>query len=828
MEHMFHQALGKRLLFVVAGAGYGKTTVTTAFLRSLPATTRVIWLNLKASDNDTDVFWNDFCNAMALVSEVSAKMIREVGFPQTHTQYRRYESAVEIRLFPTRHFVMVLDNFHIVTNPQITQFLSHSLQIEFASLLTVILSRTMPEIDVIPLEMDGKVQYTSEDDLRLRNDEIRAYITALGFAIPLHAWDDIFQMIDGWGMALGTFSMCLTNANGDVGTALHRTKSIINAMLEKDAFAHFSPKEQRFLVKLSLLPRFEREIVRHVFGVGTWDFENPVVPYIGYDKFNGSYKIQPQYLAFLRKKQTELTELEINIVHRDAGNWYEQNGEPLEAALFYEKCRDYLGLVRLLNGVPNSMSRQTAHFFLKLIERLCVLNPEPSDYFYALLLYTYRLTMLRVLDLRQDMLSATNAVIIKFERENVPYASILLYSAHNSLGFLKLRNCVYSKEYDFDRHFADARVNYAANPLVASGAVTIAHVPTYVNPIGLPAIVGEFDCFADAMTRSVPNISFTVQGMYAGYDLLARCEYQFTQGNWDEAKHFYQLALAEARAGDQLEIECRAYFLLFRIGLLKGDYDSCKQAQSGIQQSMDNKFYPHIKGICELYLAWIQVWLTLYFPQDQAYSFHDAQEIELLIECKKAFMHMEYAKIISLVHNYKLDRTRTPYFLAEIEVLCVQIVADFTMNNEKIALTKLFEAYQLASPHGIITPFLEQGKAMKSVISFALRTPGTDLPKDWLSDLHSAISQTTKQADNVRRAFLKTMGETENELLTIREIELLSNLAKGLTRAQAAEKQCVSLNTIKSTLQVVYQKLGASNKMEALRIAAQNGIQLLD
>jgi LuxR family maltose regulon positive regulatory protein len=60
--------------------------------------------------------------------------------------------------------------------------------------------------------------------------------------------------------------------------------------------------------------------------------------------------------------------------------------------------------------------------------------------------------------------------------------------------------------------------------------------------------------------------------------------------------------------------------------------------------------------------------------------------------------------------------------------------------------------------------------------------------------------------------------------LSKREMEVLSNLAQGFTRQDIADANSISVNTAKSTITNVYNKLGAINRADAVRIAASLGI----
>ncbi len=61
-------------------------------------------------------------------------------------------------------------------------------------------------------------------------------------------------------------------------------------------------------------------------------------------------------------------------------------------------------------------------------------------------------------------------------------------------------------------------------------------------------------------------------------------------------------------------------------------------------------------------------------------------------------------------------------------------------------------------------------------------------------------------------------------MLNPREVEILSEIAGGSSRREAARSLHLSMNTVKSYLRTAYRKLGATDRSEALRRARELGI----
>jgi DNA-binding NarL/FixJ family response regulator len=55
--------------------------------------------------------------------------------------------------------------------------------------------------------------------------------------------------------------------------------------------------------------------------------------------------------------------------------------------------------------------------------------------------------------------------------------------------------------------------------------------------------------------------------------------------------------------------------------------------------------------------------------------------------------------------------------------------------------------------------------------------------------------------------------------LSTREKDVLTGLCQGLTREEIAQEFGMSINTVKAMLPIIFDKLGATNSLDAVRIA---------
>jgi DNA-binding NarL/FixJ family response regulator len=126
-------------------------------------------------------------------------------------------------------------------------------------------------------------------------------------------------------------------------------------------------------------------------------------------------------------------------------------------------------------------------------------------------------------------------------------------------------------------------------------------------------------------------------------------------------------------------------------------------------------------------------------------------------------------------------------------------------------------------------PFAELGRGMRALSSTALDSGDIGIDKAVLEKLKRESSAFAKQVVIIDRAFRsKDSKERADgaavEELSKRELDVLKGFYQGLTNEEIAMESEISVNNVKSVAKRIYNKLGAANKADAIRIALENGI----
>ncbi|MDR1352993.1 MAG: helix-turn-helix transcriptional regulator [Treponema sp.] len=97
------------------------------------------------------------------------------------------------------------------------------------------------------------------------------------------------------------------------------------------------------------------------------------------------------------------------------------------------------------------------------------------------------------------------------------------------------------------------------------------------------------------------------------------------------------------------------------------------------------------------------------------------------------------------------------------------------------------------------------------------------MPRLWLQNIRSAASAYAKERSLVAAQY-RDAGAASSPELSEPELEVLNGLSRGRTSEEIAEDMKISPSMFGSFLRSVFNKLGAVNRADAIRIATAKGL----
>ncbi|MDR1972568.1 MAG: LuxR C-terminal-related transcriptional regulator [Treponema sp.] len=863
---ILEQAMENPVVEVVAGQGYGKTSSVYSLLKNYPAVS--LWVQILEQDNVCGRFWENLCATIALRNSRLGKGMSGIGFPQTDRDFDRFYMLVEqsirdIQAISPVHYVIVYDDFHLISNPVMLDFFDRVLAFPFSNTTVVLISRTEPQVKTLPLLSKGLLAGITVEDLRFSKEETAAYFSLWNVTVSEEDLDPLYRDTEGWPQVLSLIAQNAEKQNG--GRLLYSPELIklpLFRMIETSFFSSQSAAARKFLIKLSLTGYWPLDLLKDLEGAeeitGGLD---KVTPLIRYDSYLNGYRIHNLLIEFLKEKQGELSPEERREVYQKAAAWCVKNNLRIDAAGYYEQARDYQGIINLCLAYPMHIPREAASFLLAIVDRLIRGEDDPPRAVLAesadsllYLRYALRPKLLLALGRFKETAVSCGRSIAEFEA--LPPNSInarILMSMYASLGFLRVLSCRDTKDYCFAPFFEKAYYHFQSQGVRIGEKMGQGILPPYISQVGFPAEAGEFEQYQANITPAV-SVMVKIGNLLGGVDILGKCEYSYFQGDLGAAENFARQAIIQSRENRQHETENRGIFFLLRISIHRGDFPEIENLFRQLLVQLEIDDYQNRFILYDIECGWFYAqtgnptraasWIKGGFGGIEFDDYY--HPLETMVKAKCLFAGKEYQAVLDTLDRWKKkneSKSFHSYLLGKLEMTVLEAACHIHLDRRAAALEKLEEAWRISEAEGFVMPFIELGEDMRLLASAALEEAdhagGPEgenrkslIPPEWLETQRSKAAAYGKMVFAAAEYGPKPRTQTaggdqglqENNVLRRRETAVLRALSQGLTREEISRREGLPLHRVKEIIGSIYRKLGAVNRADAIRIAAAAGL----
>ena len=811
------------LIMVCAGAGYGKTSAVHDFAQEYQATT--VWVQLSERDNVGGRFWENYTHSMIKINKDFADAIKKIGFPDTAEKMNHYFNMLRKHV-QIKQRIMVFDDFHFIENPAVIRFVEEGFRTIPTGTVPFIISRSTPKINIAAYVSNDHIFNVSEDELRFTESELAQYFRGQGISLAPDSLRGIMQDTGGWAFAVNFIARSYKKAPGYEGYLRSAMKSNIFRFMEMEIWNGTPERLQLFLARLSLIDHLSVDLIELLANgdeelIADLEKQNA---YVRRDDYINAYLIHQLFLEFLRGKQELLTEEQKRETYAVAGDWCNKNGFKIDALAYFEKTGDYKMIVSIFFELPTQIPQDIAQYAAGIFDKIPQEAYNKVDF-----LAVMHVRTVMCLGLWQKACGLAEFYEAKFLRmpKNDPLRNHTLGGIYFCWGILRSLTCTFDDRYDFDVYYAKfdeclskfpidpgQLANYPAGPWISMAGTARKDAPQE---------------YIDAITRAEHHVSHCFNGAMTGIGNLARGELMFYQDDIRGAEPFILRALEQARERRQFEIVHRALFYILRIAVLQGNYTKLEQALKEMEAQLNENEYTLRFISYDIALAWyyntlclpekIPDWLKDKFTPYGHPSF--IENFGNLARAHYCFLTKDYPPLLAYMEEQK---KRESILFGRIEMLAAEACIHYKMKDKKKAYAALEGAYKTASPNGILMPFIELGKDMRTLSAFALKQANDSIPKSWLETINRKSASYSKRLAHVISEYKQANNMAGGFVISQRENEILTDLSHGLSRTEIASHHGLSVNTVKMIINSVYMKLGAENLADAIRIAAENKI----
>jgi LuxR family maltose regulon positive regulatory protein len=377
---------GVRLTTVVAPAGWGKTTMLAAWAQDPRWDARVAWLSLDEADDEPVRFWTYALSALGSVApSLTQQCLATLSAPGMDPVGVTLSALLNALTASQERYALVLDDFHLLRNPDIHQGVEFLLTYLPPALHLVIASRADPPLPLARMRARGHLREIRSEDLRCTEAEGVELLTGVGgmSTMPVHAGVRLVEGTEGWPAALQLAALALRKS-GDadaVAAELRGGGWHILDYFTAEVLPGLEGRERDLLVRSSVLERLSGPLCDAVLGTDgahqvleRLDRAGLFISALG----GGWYRCHHLFREVLRRELDEHATDAAPVLLSRAADWFFSEGRLEEAIEHRLAAGDYAGAFDwLLAGERWFLDRGATAAFLRLGELLAATVTDP-------------------------------------------------------------------------------------------------------------------------------------------------------------------------------------------------------------------------------------------------------------------------------------------------------------------------------------------------------------------------------------------------------------------------------------------------------------------
>jgi LuxR family maltose regulon positive regulatory protein len=858
-------ALGCKLTLVSAPAGFGKTTLVSAWVAGCGQP--VAWLSLDEGDNDPICFLVYLIAAVqTIMPDVGAGALAALQSPQppptetilTTVLNQIAAASVAPSAGSRQGFVLVLDDYHLIDTQAVDHALTFLLERLPPQMHVVIATREDPNLPLARLRARGQLRELRAADLRFTPAEAADFLNRV-MGLPLST-EDIAALetrTEGWiaGLQLAAISMQgHSDASSFIQSFTGSHHFVLDYLME-EVLNQQSENIQTFLLRTSILGRLCGPLCEAVIpdspGQETLEYlERANLFIVPLDNERHWYRYHHLFGDLLRKRLGQsLAPENIAELHIRASQWYEDQGLNIEAFQHAVAANDVERAERLMEskGMPLHF-RGAVNAILAWLASL----PEPVLDARPLLrvrLATMALTAGQTTGVDEKIQAAEKALknnpldaqsrdllgqiacaratlaVTQYQPETILVQArrALEYLLPENLRFRFTANWALSVAYHLQGERVAARQALAEALAIPQTSTSMFSTILAVMHLGrLQELDNRLYQAGETYRRVLQMVGDQPQPNASdAYLGLARIHYEWN--DLDAAEQYGQQGLHLARQFDRLLDRFILYeVFLARLKLAQGDADSAATMLTQIEQSARQQNF--ILRLPDIAVAQV---LVLLRQGDVTAAARLAQTHALPVsQTRVCLAQGNTAKALALLSSLRQQMEAKGWQDEQLRAMVLETVALRAHGEKDQAAQQLGDALALAEPDGFIRLFVDEGEPMRLMISdfrLAIEKQAHGYDRKLLGYVDKLLAAFA-QPEGMPQSKVSALKPELVEPLSQRELDVLRLIAEGLSNHEIGARLFLALDTVKGHNRRIFDKLQVQRRTEAIARARELGL----
>lgn len=841
-------ASGRILSLISAAAGFGKTTLVSAWLASCERP--VAWLSLDKADNDPTRFLTYLVAALqTIATHMGSGVIDALQSPQPPA----IESILtvllnEITTIPDS-FILVLDDYHVIDSPPVDHVLAFLLEHMPPHMHLVLATREDPNLPLARLRVRNQLTELRAADLQFSSPEAAAFLTQL-MGLKLSAYDlaTLETRTEGWiaGLQLAAISMqAHPNTSSFIASFTGSHHFVLDYLVE-EVLQQQPDAIQSFLLRTAILERMCGPLCDALLltpsasGQESLEYlEHTNLFIIPLDNERRWYRYHHLFGDLLRQRLGQsLTPEEIAGYHVRASQWYEDHGLMIEAfqhaalandidraerliekrtmglhfrsvalavlswlASLPEAVLDARPLLRLRSATTALMSGQTTGVEEKLQaaeKAFQALEPDEKTRDLLGQVACARATLALTRYEPDIMLMQAQRALEYLHPDNLTF----LFTANWALAAASILKGDRSTAF---RACLEGLAISKKSGNVFSTILATTHLGMLQHMENQLYLAAE--TYQQVLHLYGDHPQPSAADVYLG---LARISYQWN--DLDAAERYGQQSLEMARRFDGvIDRYIISEVFLACLQLARGDLVGAASMVAQTEQTARQKNFA--RRLPEIAATQILILLR----QGDVLAASDlAQQYELPLSQARVLLAQDKpSAALPLLESLRQEMEARAWQDERLKVMVVQALALHAYGQKERAVQLLDDVLTLAEPGGFIRLFVDEGPPMAELLSIAA---AQGISPNYANRLLAAFEVRTQDGGSL------TEPASPVETLSPRELEVLRLIAQGFSNQEIGEQLFLALDTVKGHNRRIFEKLQVQRRTEAVARAHELGL----
>ena len=868
--------LDGRLTIISAPAGFGKTTLATAWIKQLPSADHpwtlkdCAWISLDGNDNETFRFLQYLIAGIQTIypnfGTEQQDVLENASNPIFETIIQELLNQITLNNKP---LLLVLDDYHEIQQSDIHQILQTIVDYLPPQVHVIITTRENPSLPLPRWRSRNWLNEVTSNELRFNETESTDFFRhTMQLDLSAEAVTLLEERTEGWvaGLQLAALSLAETDYSQKSIEQYGGKDRFVAEYLLTEVLEHQTTDVKNFLLGTSILERFNAELCAAVFYADSsdeqkdaarkyqtliGDLANANLFIVPLDHERYWYRYHHMFAQLLRQHvEQNWPKDKVNELYSRAAHWCMGHGFLEEAAGYSLRGEDYAFAAHLiatieLDGLWNqSLGLQLRQWGKALPSD--VLQEYPLTAIYVAGAHITRNEVKEALhyielvrddprvkaevllldsifirntgDVQKAITLATQASELLKNRNPMLY---VVARSQIVVGLMSLGEMITAEE------LAEAIENEARYS--SERILNVYNQSTHILGI-IKQLLGKLPEAEQVLLEGIKRI----ERVGTSLPLIGLLQVQLgsVYYEWNEIEKAAEYCKAGLSWGERTgvaDIMTRGLSVQADLAILEQDKDKTQKSLDKLSKIMDWPEFRDMdsslqawKALCSLRLG--DLASALQWVTDSGYSLDDTPP---LIERSRYLVYVriryeeirqsgnqdQLSQIISLVDRLIDLGVRQELKAFLIDAWILKALLLDIQNQTKDAVNALDNALELALPGQYIRTFLDLGLPLRDLLQTSLTSGSHEEYKRRLLSAFSKESGHTSSSDS---------HEKESPIsLTARESEILQLIAAGLSNKAIQEKLTLSDNTVRSHIKNLYSKLGVHSRTQAIKQAKE-------